>query len=302
MRYLILLVVLSLSLIGASNSLELSEPALVKIAKHHSEIYYAKSQATGTKDEVESETGDYTSRNYFDTDSNDTEESSSTDFVSNHEIKAKSEAGLFRVLNVVDGDTIDIEIGGKKERLRLIGINTPETVDPRKPVECFGKEASNKAKSILAGAKVSLEADLGQGERDKYGRLLRYVFLEDGTNFNMQMIRDGFAYEYTYNTPYLYQKEFKQAQKEAEAIKAGLWGDMCNGKNSPVSSSSDSSAFGSNGCTIKGNINTNGDKIYHLIGCGSYAKTVINESQGERWFCSESEALSAAWRKALNCN
>ena len=119
----------------------------------------------------------------------------------------------YSVSRVVDGDTIDVSIDGKVKRLRLIGINTPETVDPRKLVECFGVEASNKAKTLLTGKKVSLEGDGSQGELDKYNRLLRYVFLEDGTNINLLMIKEGYAYEYTYNLPYKYQTEFKNAQK-----------------------------------------------------------------------------------------
>jgi len=135
------------------------------------------------------------------------------------------QSGLFPVTKVVDGDTIDVEINGESARLRLIGINTPETVDPRKPVECFGKEASAAAKELLFGKKVRLEADPSQTDRDKYDRLLRYVFLEDGTNFNELMIVRGYAYEYTYDVPYKYQKEFKAAQKFAEGNKKGLWAD-----------------------------------------------------------------------------
>lgn len=132
---------------------------------------------------------------------------------------------LHKVIRVVDGDTIIVDLDGKNETIRLIGINTPETVDPRKPVECFGKEASDRAKSLLQGTSVRLEADPTQGERDKYGRLLRYVFLADGTDFNLKMIADGYAYEYTYDTPYKYQSEFKQAQATAQQVKRGLWAD-----------------------------------------------------------------------------
>lgn len=132
---------------------------------------------------------------------------------------------LYKVVKVIDGDTISININGKNEVVRLIGINSPETQDPRKPVECFGKEASEKAKEVLTGKSVKLENDPTQGDRDKYNRLLRYVFLENGTNFNKLMIEEGYAYEYTYNTPYKYQNEFKQAQKDAEANQKGLWAE-----------------------------------------------------------------------------
>ena len=137
----------------------------------------------------------------------------------------KSQNGLYRIVRVIDGDTVIVRMGGKDETLRLIGINTPETVDPRRPVECFGIEASNKAKEILTGKSFRLEADNIVGQRDKYGRLLRYLFLEDGTNFNKMMINEGYAYEYTFDLPYEYQDEFKQAEKDAREAKVGLWAD-----------------------------------------------------------------------------
>lgn len=130
-----------------------------------------------------------------------------------------------KVIRVVDGDTIEVDIEGKNERIRLIGIDTPETVDPRKSVQCFGIEAFNKVKELLSNKKVILESDLTQGERDKYNRLLRYVFLNSGINFNRLMISEGFAHEYTYAIPYKYQEEFKQAEKEARENKKGLWAD-----------------------------------------------------------------------------
>jgi micrococcal nuclease len=145
-------------------------------------------------------------------------------------LTASSEAKFYPVIRVVDGDTLVVDIDGKNKTVRLIGINSPEVNDPRKPVECFGHEASNKAKETLTGKKVRLEVDLTQGDRDKYGRLLRYVFLEDGTNFNQLMIEQGYAFEYTYHFPYRYQKEFKQAQKKAEEEGRGLWEEgRCGG-------------------------------------------------------------------------
>lgn len=133
------------------------------------------------------------------------------------------ESGVYAVVKVVDGDTLDLNINGKVERVRLIGMNTPETVDPRKPVECFGKEASNRAKGLLTGKSVKIEADPNGDTRDKYDRLLLYIFLSDGTNFAKKMIMEGYAYEYTYDSPYKYQAEFKEAQRYAEQNKLGLW-------------------------------------------------------------------------------
>lgn len=130
-----------------------------------------------------------------------------------------------KVLRVIDGDTIEVQLNNKKETVRLIGIDAPETVDPRKTVECFGKEASDKTKEILNGKTVRLETDTTQGETDKYGRLLRYIFL-DRINFNELMISEGFAHEYTYqNNPYKYMEEFKEVQKKAQEENKGLWNE-----------------------------------------------------------------------------
>ena len=145
--------------------------------------------------------------------------------------RSSAQKTLYPVIHVVDGDTLDIAIHGVKTRLRLIGINTPETVDPRRKVECFGKEASAKAKELLSGKEVSIEFDPSQGTYDKYGRLLVYVYLPDGTSFNKQMISEGYAYEYTYRLPYKYQAEYKQAQHDAETAARGLWADGACTKN-----------------------------------------------------------------------
>lgn len=148
------------------------------------------------------------------------------------EVSIEANKVYYRVIKIVDGDTIDVDIDGKVERLRLIGINTPETVDPRRPVECFGKEASEKAKELLSGEEVELESDSTQGDRDKYGRLLRYVRTKEGFFYNLEIIKQGYAYEYTYDLPYKYQKEFKAAQNEARNANRGLWADgACGQKN-----------------------------------------------------------------------
>jgi len=143
-------------------------------------------------------------------------------------------AGMYHVMKVVDGDTIEVSLTGKVndlESVRFIGINTPETVHPTKAVECFGKEASNKTKELLTNQNVFLERDQTQDDRDKYGRLLRYILLSDKTNINQYLVQEGFAYEYTYKIPYTYQSIFKQAQQYAKTNQKGLWAaDGCNGK------------------------------------------------------------------------
>jgi len=142
----------------------------------------------------------------------------------------KTESGpidnyFYDVVKVVDGDTFSINYKGEIITVRLIGIDTPETVHPSKPVECFGIEASNKAKQLLNNKTVKIELDDSQGVYDKYERLLVYAFLEDGTNFNDYMIKNGFAYEYTYNLPYKYKSQFKESENFARNNKMGLWGD-----------------------------------------------------------------------------
>ncbi len=184
---------------------------------------------------------------------------------------------LYLVTKVVDGDTISVDINGKQEVLRLIGIDSPETVDPRKPVQCFGIEASNKAKELLTNKKVFLENDPSQDERDKYNRLLRYVFLEDGTNFNKLMIGEGYAHEYTYQLPYKYQAEFKEAEKSARENKIGLWADNAcavsptptpNQTLIPVQQTQSQSGYSCAGKTTCGQMANCAEANYYLNNCG----------------------------------
>jgi micrococcal nuclease len=135
-----------------------------------------------------------------------------------------AESELYSVNKVIDGDTISVTIDGKNQTIRLIGINSPEVSSPYTTTQCFGPEASAAAKSVLTGKKVRLESDPASGDKDKYVRLLRYVYLEDGTPFDQWMISQGYAYEYTYkNISYEYQSEFKAAQIAAKKNKKGLW-------------------------------------------------------------------------------
>ena len=147
------------------------------------------------------------------------------------EVRGEAES-LVAVTRVIDGDTIVVNIDGKDETVRLIGIDTPEIVHGNKKTECFGQEAKKKAEEILSGKRVRLEDDESQSNRDKYSRLLRYVFLEDGTLFNKWIITEGFAFEYTYQIPYRYQEEFKKAQMQAREESKGLWAqDACGREN-----------------------------------------------------------------------
>jgi micrococcal nuclease len=138
---------------------------------------------------------------------------------------------LATVVRVVDGDTVDVRLAdGKTERLRLIGIDTPETIDPRKPVQCVGKEASDRAHALLDSQQVSFIGDPSQDSRDRYGRLLAYIWLADGSQFNYRMVSEGYALEYTYQIPYYYQADFKAGQQAAQTKQLGLWSpSTCNG-------------------------------------------------------------------------
>lgn len=140
-------------------------------------------------------------------------------------VVVEENAVLYQVVKVTDGDTITIMKDNVAESVRLIGVDTPETVHPSKPVQCFGKEASAQTKSWLEGARVSIEIEASQGERDKYGRLLGYMFRDDGFFVNLELIKQGYAHEYTYNLPYQYQTEFKAAEQVAKAEGRGLWGE-----------------------------------------------------------------------------
>lgn len=137
--------------------------------------------------------------------------------------ESTSDQSLILVTKVIDGDTIAIQGG---EKVRLIGIDTPETVDPRRPVGCFGKEASNETKRLLTGKKVYLEKDVS--ETDKYKRLLRYIYLPlDGSQMlfvNDYLVREGFATALTYPPDVKYSEQFLEAQRQAREAKKGLWG------------------------------------------------------------------------------
>lgn len=139
-----------------------------------------------------------------------------------------ADAPLYKVLRVVDGDTIVVDVDGKSESVRMIGVDTPEINDSRTGVQCFAKEASEKTKALVTGKSIRLEKDESQGDRDKYKRLLGYVFLENGAFVNKALIAGGYAHEYTYDGAYKYQKQFKAAQAEAKEGEAGLWApDAC---------------------------------------------------------------------------
>jgi micrococcal nuclease len=131
--------------------------------------------------------------------------------------------GPFRVVRVVDGDTLIVARPDGETRVRLIGIDTPESVAPDRPVECFGPEASARTTELLAGQTVTLRGDPTQDSVDQYGRELDYVWLPDGRLLNHVLVAEGFAVEHTYAAPYAYQQHLRDAQQQAQDAGAGLW-------------------------------------------------------------------------------
>lgn len=127
------------------------------------------------------------------------------------------------VMHVVDGDTIWVEIDGKAEKVRLIGIDAPESVAPGTPVQPFAKDSSQFVASQLDGKVVFLEADPMDDDRDKYGRLLRYVVLPDGTDFNAYLISEGYARAYT-DYPFTRAQTYRRLEQQPRAEARGLWG------------------------------------------------------------------------------
>ncbi len=136
--------------------------------------------------------------------------------------------GLARVTHVVDGDTIDVSIGGRDERVRLIGIDTPETKKPDSPVECFGPEASAFTAELLpVGTEVRIERDLVG--RDDYGRILGYVRrVVDGLFVNLEIIERGYAQPLTIEPNSTFATAFAAAARDAERDDRGMWA-ACTG-------------------------------------------------------------------------
>lgn len=141
----------------------------------------------------------------------------------NNSSKQPIKPEFFRVIRIIDGDTIIVNFDSKNEKVRFIGVNAPETVNPGRPVEKYGKEASAFTKKILEGKKVRLEFDVQY--RDKYSRLLAYVYLEDGRMINRMLIEEGYAQVMTVPPNLKYQKDFIRFERKARENKKGLWKD-----------------------------------------------------------------------------
>lgn len=189
-----------------------------------------------------------------------------------------------QVQRVVDGDTFVTNSGDK---VRLIGVNTPEV---HGKVEAYGEEASKYSKEQLTDRKVYMFQDAGS--TDKYGRLLRYVFIDqDPIMYNDRLMMEGLANTMTIAPNVMYADHFVELEQTARKQNKGLWADKSSNSNS--SSSTSTSSAGCSKPTIKGNINSKNEKIYHVPGGAAYEQT-----QAEQLFCTEDEAVAAGFRKA----
>lgn len=136
---------------------------------------------------------------------------------------AELQPGQYTVVSFADGDTIEVDMNGVNERVRFIGVDTPETQDPRVPVQCFGKAASEFTKNLIGSNPVRLEADPTNTNRDRYNRLLRYVYMSDGRLVNAEIIKAGYGFAYTL-FPFEKLEEFRGYEAVAREQGLGLWG------------------------------------------------------------------------------
>jgi micrococcal nuclease len=138
------------------------------------------------------------------------------------QIAATIPAGNYRVTDFVDGDTIAVDINGKNEKIRMIGVDTPETHDPRKAVECFGQAAAAYSKQLVGDGPVRLETDSLSTNRDRYDRLLRYVYTSDNKLVEAELIKNGYGFAYV-SFPFSKLDEFRHYETEAREQHKGLW-------------------------------------------------------------------------------
>ena len=176
-----------------------------------------------------------------------------------------------RVVRVIDGDTFDIEKG---QRVRLAGADAPEY-----PKGCLSLQAKERLGKLILGKEVKMETV----EKDSFGRLVAFVEVE-GLLVDKALVEEGLAQTENGQDP-KYGAGLLAAQDSAKKAKRGIWSPACASE-----------------CLIKGNVRDDkGTKIYHLPGCFNYEKIVINEREGDKWFCTEEEAIKAGFRKSEDC-
>lgn len=219
----------------------------------------------------------------------------------------------YELQEVIDGDTIRIKYNGSSEKVRLLLVDTPETNHETLGEQPYGPEAKQFVKQLLDDQEtIFLEFDVSY--RDKYKRLLAYVYTEDGISIQEQLLENGLArvaYIYDPNTKHV--DWFKSIQKTAQKSASGIWSveDYVTNRgydkevyyaaieetkeNSKLDNSTDksNSTNNNNSCLIKGNINSKGNKIYHMPGQRDYDNTIAEEM-----FCAEEDAIAAGFKPA----
>ena len=188
----------------------------------------------------------------------------------------KAEQAL--VKRVVDGDTFVLDDGRK---VRMIGINTPESVDPRRPVEYYGKEASSFTKKLLEGNKVYL--DWGRTPKDRYDRWLAWVWLADGTFVNGYLVSEGYAQVYTFKDNPDHAEYLLELQRQARDAGRGLWGQSLPEDEARAEKEDSGQRF----------VASKNSQVYHEWGCPG-GKAI--EKQNEVLFSSEEEAQASGRR------
>lgn len=186
----------------------------------------------------------------------------------------------YLVTRVIDGDTIEINYNSETEKIRMIGIDTPETVKPNTPVQPFGKDASDFTKSMLLNNYISLEFD--ESERDKYNRLLAYVYI-DGKMFNKILLEEGLACVYTFPPNVKYVKDFIAIESKAKSNKIGIWENYSNDTVLEVDATY---------------IANSSSKKIHLLSC-SYAKNI--SIYNKMFFDNLEYPLSKGYSKCESC-
>ena len=209
------------------------------------------------------------------------------------------------VVRVADGDTLTVQFDdGEKETIRFLDVDTPETVHPTLPEECYGAQASDFTKTLM-GQRVRIEEE----GRDRYGRLLAYVWTtadEGGQLWNVRLLEEGLAVYNDYGNPGQYADTTRAAAEQAMLAGVGLW-SACELEERPTPVPTQSVGAGcpqgcvnqpDPSCGIKGNVNTSRDtKIYHVEGSSSsYGRVKMKEEEGDLWFCTKDEAEANGFR------
>ena len=209
------------------------------------------------------------------------------------------------VVRVADGDTLTVRFDdGEEETIRLLDVDTPETVHPTRPKECFGAQASDFTKTLM-GQRVGIE-EMG---RDRYGRVLAYVWTEPeegGELWNIRLLEEGLAVYNDYGNPGQYADRSRAAAERALLAGVGLWSACEIGERPTVVPTQMVGAGCPQGCvsqpdsscSIKGNVNTSSStKIYHVEGeSSSYGRVNMKEGEGDLWFCTRDEAEANGFR------